>query len=82
MAVYSISVDEEVTMIEQTRWYVKAESEQEAINKVTRWIQSDMTSPGEDLVDIEVVEEYRDTIEHTQYFKESIYCEGLRGTDG
>ena len=81
MAVYKVNVDEEISMIQLTRLFVEAESEQEAIDKVTHWIQANMASPGEDLVDIETVDTYVETIEHTQWFKESISCEGLRVTN-
>ena len=82
MAIYKVNVDEEICLIQQTRWSVEAKDEQEAIDKVTHWIKSDMASPGEDLVDIETVDTYPETMEHTQWILESIDCEGLRGIDG
>jgi hypothetical protein len=65
-------------MIQMVRWYVEAESEQEAINKVIAWTEPYAPTPGEDLVDIETVDTYGETTDHIQWFKESISCMGTR----
>jgi len=73
-----MNVDEEISIIQRTRWFVEAESEQEAIDKVVIWIKTDMENVGEDLVDIETGEMYGETEEHVEWIMESIDCEGLR----
>jgi len=73
-----MNVDEEISIIQRTRWFVEAESEQEAIDKVVIWIKTDMENVGEDLVDIETVDTYYETTEHEEWIMESIDCEGLR----
>ena len=81
MAVYKVNVDEEISMVQRTRWFVEAESEQQAIDKVVRWIKTDMENVGEDLVDIETREMYGETEEHVEWIIDSIECEGLRSKD-
>jgi len=51
--VYKVNVDEKISVYQETKWFVEAESEQQAIDKVVRWIKTDMENVGEDLVDIE-----------------------------